>query len=337
MGAQTPIYGRLRRPYMAVSLAEEEEEARVLMADAMAMRAKYEAAFAKARADAVKMLPARKELQTAVNEAAWARSRVAARLSEAEELKRKSFARYSSISATYAEATAVRSSFTAILDAVDPTKVREVLRGVGTGTVSCIAAATSPLAGTALIGADVGRMVSETVKPLLSTAKAAVAAQLTAVPLPDAAAGPLTKWADASFGAVCTGTGIWVAYKTRTLVLLCSGALIGAKMVTQSVSAQLEGKFGTSLDQLSLAGTMGLGLDMLDGKADGATIGGLQTASLPLDAKSITEVALAVLAIGCQLTFGAEMPTMGKVALGPLLALEAFLKAKAVVAAVPSS
>eukprot|EP00288_Rhodomonas_lens_P010065 CAMPEP_0177741678 /NCGR_PEP_ID=MMETSP0484_2-20121128/28238_1 /TAXON_ID=354590 /ORGANISM="Rhodomonas lens, Strain RHODO" /LENGTH=193 /DNA_ID=CAMNT_0019255925 /DNA_START=50 /DNA_END=628 /DNA_ORIENTATION=- len=82
------------------------------------------------------------------------------KLAEAEVIQDKALAQYEDAKKIYAEALRSMNSVRAVVDAVDPEHVQEVLQGMGAGLLSCVAAAKAPVAASAVVGVDAGRILS---------------------------------------------------------------------------------------------------------------------------------------------------------------------------------
>lgn len=282
------------------------------------------------------------ELKAGLEEAKKAKASVEKALSEAAKKQEAAVAKYAALRSRYNELAKVQNSVQAVSDALDPAKLERVLGGMAAGALSCVASATSPLASSALLGGAIGKLVSERALPIVEAARERIA-DGPRLP-PDVAAkvpGSVTRWVDTATKSVCGGASMWFAYRARALALTCSGALLGARLLTGSVSSALEARTGRRLSDLALdASGLYRRLDALDGTVDGKVGGedGISVSALPLNAEAGLELVLAAAAIASQVGgggVGGGVPALAKVLLSPLLAFEAYLKALSVGKALP--
>eukprot|EP00961_Rhodomonas_salina_P159072 2141949-Rhodomonas_salina.1 len=125
------------------------------------------------------------------------------KLAEAEVIQDKALAQYEDAKKIYAEALRSMNSVRAVVDAVDPEHVQEVLQGMGAGLLSCVAAAKAPVAASAVVGVDAGRILSSRLVPVMHS-------QLERRMPMDASA---RKWLDGGVSSLCSGVGLLLAYK----------------------------------------------------------------------------------------------------------------------------
>jgi len=321
------------------SLTQEKKEAEAALAAAAATYERLEAAVRDAVEQARRALPNRCELQAAEDAAKWAKKTAEAKLKEGLRLQRDALGQFESAMATADDALKVTNSVEAVADALDTHKVQKIATGVAAGFTSCVASATSPLAGSALIGVDVGGLIAAKALPVARGAKklavARFGSRVPASVIRHTNATRLSSWAEGGVRTASVVAGVWVAHRTRQLALLCTGALLGAKMVVAAAErpvGRLLSKNG--LDEKLAEGTAQLAghLDRLDGVEDGA----IGVVKLPkATAKATAELALAGLGVALQLGLlgggiGA-LPGVGLLGapLAPLFAFETYLKASA--------
>jgi len=199
----------------------------------------------------------------------------------------------------------------------------------------------------------VGSLIAATTVPAAKAAQRAVVARLSSkVPASlfkqaeAKATQTLSKanatgfsWAESSAKTASMAAGLYVAHRTRQLTLLCSGALLGSKMVVGAVGTQVKALLDkTDVDEAIVGATsewtsrLKRSIDRLDGVEDGAIAG----VKFPLDATATAEIVLAGFGIALQLgVLGGGLPMLGvlKAPLAPLFAFEAYLKASAVATA----
>lgn len=318
---------------LVASLQREKTEAEAAVAQAKAMGDSFEAAVRAATEQARRALPNAAELKEAVSAAEWAKATVETRLAEGMRLKGVALREYSEVLDTVEEAVKVSNSAQAVAAAVEPEKLERIGRGVVAGVASCVASATSPLAGSALIGVDMGSLIASKAVPAARASKRLLIGRLTnrGVPSPLIKQANRSKWMEAGASAASTAAGVFIAYKARNMALLASGALIGSKMLVGALADQAAAVMSSrpelagSLSQL--ARKVATGVDNLDGKEDGAVIG----VALPVDGKALAETLVAGLGIALQLrviSFGGLAAPLAvlKAPLAPLLTFEAYLK-----------
>ena len=321
------------------SLTQEKKEAEAALAAAAATYERLEAAVRDAVEQARRALPNRRELQAAEDAAKWAKKTAEAKLKEGLRLQRDALGQFESAMATADDALKVTNSVEAVADALDTDKVQKIATGVAAGFTSCVASATSPLAGSVLIGVDVGGLIAAKALPVARGAKklavARFGSRVPASVIRHTNATRLSSWAEGGVRTASVVAGVWVAHRTRQLALLCTGALLGAKMVVAAAErpvGRLLSKNG--LDEKLAEGAARLAghLDRLDGVEDGA----IGVVKLPkATAKATAELALAGLGVALQLGLlgggiGA-LPGVGLLGapLAPLFAFETYLKASA--------
>ena len=321
------------------SLTQEKKEAEAAVAAAAATYERLEAAVRDAVEQARRALPNRRELQAAEDAAKWAKKTAEAKLKEGLRLQRDALGQFESAMATADDALKVTNSVEAVADALDTDKVQKIATGVAAGFTSCVASATSPLAGSVLIGVDVGGLIAAKALPVARGAKklavARFGSRVPASVIRHTNATRLSSWAEGGVRTASVVAGVWVAHRTRQLALLCTGALLGAKMVVAAAErpvGRLLSKNG--LDEKLAEGAARLAghLDRLDGVEDGA----IGVVKLPkATAKATAELALAGLGVALQLGLlgggiGA-LPGVGLLGapLAPLFAFETYLKASA--------
>ena len=321
------------------SLMQEKKEAEAALAAAAATYERLEAAVRDAVEQARRALPNRRELQAAEDAAKWAKKTAEAKLKEGLRLQRDALGQFESAMATADDALKVTNSVEAVADALDTDKVQKIATGVAAGFTSCVASATSPLAGSVLIGVDVGGLIAAKALPVVRGAKklavARFGSRVPASVIRHTNATRLSSWAEGGVRTASVVAGVWVAHRTRQLALLCTGALLGAKMVVAAAErpvGRLLSKNG--LDEKLAEGAARLAghLDRLDGVEDGA----IGVVKLPkATAKATAELALAGLGVALQLGLlgggiGA-LPGVGLLGapLAPLFAFETYLKASA--------
>lgn len=321
------------------SLMQEKKEAEAALAAAAATYERLEAAVRDAVEQARRALPNRRELQAAEDAAKWAKKTAEAKLKEGLRLQRDALGQFESAMATADDALKVTNSVEAVADALDTDKVQKIATGVAAGFTSCVASASSPLAGSALIGVDVGGLIAAKALPVARGAKklavARFGSRVPASVIRHTNATRLSSWAEGGVRTASVVAGVWVAHRTRQLALLCTGALLGAKMVVAAAErpvGRLLSKNG--LDEKLAEGAARLAghLDRLDGVEDGA----IGVVKLPkATAKATAELALAGLGVALQLGLlgggiGA-LPGVGLLGapLAPLFAFETYLKASA--------
>lgn len=321
------------------SLTQEKKEAEAAVAAAAATYERLEAAVRDAVEQARRALPNRCELQAAEDAAKWAKKTAEAKLKEGLRLQRDALGQFESAMATADDALKVTNSVEAVADALDTDKVQKIATGVAAGFTSCVASATSPLAGSVLIGVDVGGLIAAKALPVARGAKklavARFGSRVPASVIRHTNATRLSSWAEGGVRTASVVAGVWVAHRTRQLALLCTGALLGAKMVVAAAErpvGRLLSKNG--LDEKLAEGAARLAghLDRLDGVEDGA----IGVVKLPkATAKATAELALAGLGVALQLGLlgggiGA-LPGVGLLGapLAPLFAFETYLKASA--------
>ena len=321
------------------SLMQEKKEAEAALAAAAATYERLEAAVRDAVEQARRALPNRRELQAAEDAAKWAKKTAEAKLKEGLRLQRDALGQFESAMATADDALKVTNSVEAVADALDTDKVQKIATGVAAGFTSCVASATSPLAGSVLIGVDVGGLIAAKALPVARGAKklavARFGSRVPASVIRHTNATRLSSWAEGGVRTASVVAGVWVAHRTRQLALLCTGALLGAKMVVAAAErpvGRLLSKNG--LDEKLAEGAARLAghLDRLDGVEDGA----IGVVKLPkATAKATAELALAGLGVALQLGLlgggiGA-LPGVGLLGapLAPLFAFETYLKASA--------
>jgi hypothetical protein len=209
---------------------------------------------------------------------------------------------------------------------------------MGAGILSCVAAAKSPLAGGAVTGADVGRMAAETLTPLVESGL-----ESSNVQLDDKA----HKWLESGISAGSTAAALWASFQLRQVFLTCSASAIGARLFTRSAAdlfdstptpalpaalsvaaptQWLSGVFKAQQPHPALRSALDAIPAELRGKASGQ--GGLTSA---------IETALMASSIALQLWPGRPpltIPAPLALLLAPPLALEAWLRARTVAAAV---
>lgn len=135
--------------------------------------------------------------------------------------------------------------------------------------MGCVAAATSPIAGSTLVGVDLGALVATEVVPAASAVKRFVVARIARGGVPPALVkhANSTGFVEAGARAASTGAGVFLAYKGRQFALLCSGALIGSKMLVDAVSglaAQAVARYKLERALQGAGGQLGTWLDKLD-------------------------------------------------------------------------
>lgn len=321
------------------SLTQEKREAEAALAAATATYDRFESAVRAAVDQARRALPNRRELQAAEDAAMWAKKTADSKLKEGLRLQREALVQFEAAMATADDALKVSNSVEAVADALDADKVKKIGTGVAAGFTSCVASATSPLAGSALVGVDVGSLISAKALPVARGAKklavARFGSRVPASVIRQTNATRLSSWAEGGVRTASVAAGVWVAHRTRQLALLCTGALLGAKMVVAAAERPVERLLSkTDVDEKIAEGAAQLvgQLDRLDGVEDGA-IGAVK---LPkATAKATAELALAGLGVALQLGLlgggiGA-LPGIGllRAPLAPIFAFESYLKASA--------
>ena len=253
-------------------------------------------------------------------------AKVNAQLASVRALRDRAHQQYDDARKIYGEAMSSVSSARSIAQAVNPEYVQEILQGMAGGVLSCVAAAKVPAAGTAVVGADFGTLVTEKMRPALR----AVVDRTRDALLPAAAADmppSVSKWIDCSLATACTAAGFFVTLKARELVLTASASVIGAKLLTNSIADTLHSVSGLEIYAINL--TLPCQSDpAFTGKFKfGASSATSIATKCSLSVGHLFENVLVVGSLATQfLKRGQPLPVPVQVFLGPFLALEAWLK-----------
>ena len=253
-------------------------------------------------------------------------AKVNAQLASVRALRDRAHQQYDDARKIYGEAMSSVSSARSVAQAVNPEYVQEILQGMAGGVLSCVAAAKVPAAGTAVVGADFGTLVTEKMRPALR----AVVDRTRDALLPAAAADmppSVSKWIDCSLATACTAAGFFVTLKARELVLTASASVIGAKLLTNSIADTLHSVSGLEIYAVNL--TLPCQSDpAFTGKFKfGASSATSAATKCSLSVGDLFENVLVVGSLATQfLKRGQPLPVPVQVFLGPFLALEAWLK-----------
>lgn len=219
--------------------------------------------------EARRALPNAAELQAATDEATWAKETVQRRLKESLAFQQKALGQYEQIMDSVDDATKIANSAQAVAAAVEYSKLERIGRGLAGGVMGCIAAATSPIAGSTLVGVDFGALIGSEAVPAASAAKRFFVSHIARRGVPPALVkhANSTGFVEAGARVASTGAGVFLAYRGRQLALLCSGALIGAKLMVDSLSGvttQLVARFKLERALQGAGGQLETWLDKLD-------------------------------------------------------------------------
>jgi hypothetical protein len=250
-----------------------------------------------------------------------------AQLASVRALRDRAHQQYDDARKIYGEAMSSVSSVRSIAQAVNPEYVQEILQGMAGGVLSCVAAAKVPAAGTAVVGADFGTLVTEKMRPALR----AVVDRTRDALLPAAAADmppSVSKWIDCSLATACTAAGFFVTLKARELVLTASASVIGAKLLTNSIADTLHSVSGLEIYAVNLTLPCQFDPAFLTGKFKFGASSATSTATkCSLSVGDLFENVLVVGSLATQFVKrGQPLPVPVQVFLGPFLALEAWLK-----------
>ena len=250
-------------------------------------------------------------------------AKVNAQLASALALRDRAQQQYEDARKMYGEAMSSVGSIRSIAEAVNPENVQEILQGMAGGVLSCVAAAKVPVAGTAVVGADFGTLVTEKMRPVLRTVVDRTRDALVPAAAADMPAS-VSKWIDSSLASACTAAGFFVTLKARELVLTASASAIGAKMLTKSISETLHGVSGHEIYDMYLTLPCVPGLT---GKFGASKTSSSPTTSCSISAGELVENVLVVGSLATQfLKRGQPLPVPVQAFLGPFLAFEAWLK-----------
>jgi len=248
---------------------------------------------------------------------------LAGKRASAEAVASRAQASVVNMRASLALATEAAGGIEAVLSAVNPGLVGEVIKGLGAGVMSCVAVTTQPLAGKLTSGADLGGMVGDKASDLVGSVLGNTAS-------PPAA----TKWVCGAAQSACVAGAMFAAYKARELVLTVSAAALGAKIVATCVADQVEASLGVKLFEVSVVGLVEKAkYALLDAnpeiaKASSALAAQMGPIAAPTSAAGCLELGVLAFGLAKQLGpgGGSGMPLALKAPLAPILVLESTLK-----------
>lgn len=245
-------------------------------------------------------------------------ARVKAQLASAQALRDRAQQQYADANKIYGQALSSVSSARAIADAVNPENVQEILQGMAGGVLSCVAATRVPIAGTALVGADLGTLVTDKLRPVLRGVVDRTRDGL--LPMGASEMPPsLSKWVDTSLSSACTAAGLFATLKAREVVQTAWASIIGAHMVTRAMTETLRDVSGTDLYAVNLT-LPALSVPLPSGHS-------LATKACSLSAGRVFENTLVVASLVTQIVHrSTPLPAPLQVVLAPFIAFEAWLK-----------
>lgn len=279
------------RSFARTALKDKKDaESHLVKAKAVVDRLKLQ----QARGDSVDM----SVLKEAEEEASAAFKQLTSLSNEAgraDELRLKAEANMAAIRGSYNQAIASTRALKSIADAVNPEHLQECAKGIGTGVVSCIAAAKAPLARAACQGADVGDMLSRKVTPFVNN----TIRKFNSVPE------SFADWGTCMTSTACTAGMAYAAFQLQEVSLTIAACALGAKTVTQAAERQIR-QFKPDLH-----------------------LGDIVVPKANMTATAAMETALTAVGVYSQVgpgRGGASLPGVFRTLFAPVLALEAYLR-----------
>mmetsp|Transcript_49450 Transcript_49450/g.92544 ORF Transcript_49450/g.92544 Transcript_49450/m.92544 type:complete len:576 (+) Transcript_49450:73-1800(+) len=300
------------RQALIESLKAEKRRTLSDLSAAQTQEADSHRAMRQAKWLALQALPNADELREARKQAQLTKEELEKRLAKAVVLQQEAQQMYSKAIALVDDTKDVTNSAEAVAKAIDLKKLNKVVQGAAAGIASCVASVASPTVRTTLVGVDVGHLFASKAVPLTEAVYDLVIDKLaekkaSALVWKQQMMGA-SDWLEEAAKIGSTWAGILFVQRYQNLALLCSGALLGSRLVVSAVADEIEALLErTTIDEAigsSLGRTL-LALDRLDKKEDDCIMG----VKLPVDPRTTSEVLLAMMGIALQLRLkGSALP-----------------------------